>query len=391
MTLHVLGVSHRTAGPETRAALSLSPDQIGQLLERVAAAGGLEAVVLDTCNRTELYVAGTEAVPQVREVLRGLCPAAPRLDSESWYQLDGAAAFRHLLRVACGLDSAVLGDDQIVAQLRRALSTSQGAGALGAVLSPSVGAALRLGRHVRAATDLGSGAPGVGSVVTHAVGSHGVPTSGRVLVLGAAEAGRAVLRNLKKAGYRDLVVANRRAERAVLLAAELDVTPAAWEDVAELLVTVDAVVVATGARTATLTTLPARTAPLLVVDAGFPPQVHASVARPGVEVLSLAGLQAQTDAAALARLAAVPAVESLVEREVASWQAAQDRAPIEAAIKRLHLEADRLTREAVVALAGRVPLSPQELEHRLQREVKVMLHRHATRLRSLPPRPRAGS
>jgi glutamyl-tRNA reductase len=145
------------------------------------------------------------------------------------------------------------------------------------------------------------------------------------------------------------------------------------------------VVAATAAPTPVLSAplpVPAGTR-VLVVDAGFPRQVDPRLAAGGVEVVSLEALTSAADAAASERQAAVPAVERLVEEQVAQWLAWCDSAPLEHAIKALHAEAAQMTREAADALAAAASLPAEQVERLLRASVRGLLHGHVTRLRSL--------
>jgi glutamyl-tRNA reductase len=389
MTLHVLGTSHRTATAETRAAAALAPGAVRELL---AAARGadLELVVLATCGRTEAYLSGDDAVSRFAALLGGVCPAGPDLTrAPGWYSLAGDAALEHLLRVACGLDSPLLGDAQVLGQLRGAVAMAQASGTLGRTLSPLLAAALRTGRQARTRTAIGEGAPGIGPAAAEAVVSRGAGSD--VLVLGSGEAARLALRALRAAGCDRLSVSARTPESARRLAAETGARLVAWEGrdglVAEGgLVTCTAVVVATGAAHVVLRSLPVRSAPLLVVDAGFPAQVAPDLRGPGVEVVSLEALTTAADAAAARRRAAVPAVERLVSEQLEAWSLQREAAPLEHALRTLHERAASAARRSAAALAGAAGLDPVEVEALIVRELRAALHEPVTLLRDLHPR-----
>lgn len=381
--LQLLGVSFRTADEVVREGLAFSPADIGALLGRVRSElPGTEAVVLSTCNRTEVYAAGpADLLTRWHALLRHVRPEAPALDvAVTRYERRGADAFRHLTRVVCGLDSALLGDSQIAGQVRRAVALAGDAGTLGGVLSPAFAAAQRAGKQARAVTDIGRGAPGVGSAVAEALRARGVKPDAPVLVLGTGEAARAVLRALSKAGRAPLLVSGRRADATEELARRTGARPVAWDVREEVVRTATVVVVATAAHEPVLIEVPSP-GPALVVDAGFPRQVGAGLT---AEVVSLLGLTQVADEAAQARLAAVPAVEALVAEHVAQWQLARDRAPIEAAIKDLHLAAAQAARAASRSLAEETGVAAEVVERHLVRQVRRVLHGHVTALRALP-------
>lgn len=384
--LQLLGVSFRTADEAVREGLAFSADEVSRLLARAGAElPGTEAVVLSTCNRTEVYVAGpADLLPRWHELLRSTRPDAPALDAEVCrYERRGADAFRHLVRVVCGLDSALLGDSQIAGQVRRALTLAEQAGTLGAVLSPALAAALRAGKQARSTTDIGRGSPGVGGAVAAALRLRRTPEDAAVLVLGTGEAARAVLRALAKSGHTRLLVSGRREDATHQVARRTGATPVPWDAREDALRTASVVVVATGAATPVLTALP-EPGPALVIDAGFPRQVAPSL---DAEVVSLLALTQDADEAAQARQAAVPAVEALVAEHVAQWVLAQERAPLEAAIKQLHLDAERAAREASRALAQETGVAAEVVERHLVKQVRRVLHGHVATLRALPSVP----
>jgi glutamyl-tRNA reductase len=385
--LHLLGISFRTAGEAVREGLAFSPSQAAELLARAKAElPGVEAVVLSTCNRTEFYLSGLsgeEPVEAWHALLRSVRPTAPALDDGcARYRLRNADAFRHLLRVVCGLDSALLGDGQIPGQLRRALSTAQEAGTLGRVLAPALATALRVGRQARAQTSIGLGAPGVGGAVAEALAVRGTSPADEVLVLGSGQAARAVTRALVKSGRRRIVVSARNAEAAAQVASECGAATTPWAERGTALRSARVVVAATAAEAPVVTVLPTGSAVRLVVDAGFPRQV--APALPGAEVVSLLELTQVADEAAQQRQAAVPAVEALVAEHVAAWQLARAQAPLEQAIKQLHADAAQLAREAAADLATDARTAA-DVERLLVRQVRRMLHGHVERLRSLHP------
>jgi glutamyl-tRNA reductase len=380
--LHVVGISFRSASEEVREGLAFSASQTAALLARARSAlPGVELLVLSTCNRTELYVGGgADAVEQVHQVLRAERPSAPRLDGCARYHLTGADAFRHLLRVACGLDSALLGDGQVAGQLRQALTLAERAGTLGGLLSPAVATALRTSRRARAETEIGRGAPGVGGAVAQALVARGVAPSAGVLVLGAGQAARAVTRALVKQGFTHLEVVARNPAAAASVAEQCGASVRDWAALDAAVLEADVVVAATAATEPVLRGVPAGR---LVVDAGFPRQVEAGTC--AAELVSLLALTQQAGAAAEARLAAVPAVEALVAEQVATWALARRRQPLEAAIKQLHQEAARATREAATQLSAHSGLDAADVERVLTRQVRRVLHEHVAMLRSWSP------
>jgi glutamyl-tRNA reductase len=198
-----------------------------------------------------------------------------------------------------------------------------------------------------------------------------------VRVVGAGQAARAVARAVVKEGFRRLEVVARDPRAAAPLADECGGVARAWSDLEPAVLEADVVVVATAASQPVLRHVPAGR---LVVDAGFPRQVDASSC--AAELVSLLALTQEADAAAEARLAAVPEVEGLVAEQVAQWALARRRQPLERAIKQLHQEAARATREAAQQLSAHSGLDAADVERVLGRQVRRVLHEHVAALRS---------
>ena len=390
---HLLGVSFHTAPAAVREAWHFGRPEALALLRRAAdASPEWEATVLSTCNRTEFYLAAparTSALTCWLAMLRIERPGAPRLGARSSrYVRQGEAAVRHLFRVACGLDSAVLGDVQILSQVRAACSLAAEAGALGKCLQQTFQAALSLGRRARAETAVSQGCASIGSALADWLAPRCRPPAPRpvqIVILGAGEAARSIAHHLSKRALGELCVLNRTEARAVELARSCAGRARPWETLAEALAEADVVIAATAAPRPVLgralleEALRRRpTRPLLVIDAGLPRNVEPGAA---AEVVDLDALQERQAEILRRRLAAVPAVEALVEQAVREWRRQQAAAPIEGLIKRLYQEADRQCLAAARQLMESDPLSLEHAEYVVSRSVKRLLHWHVRCLR----------
>ena len=405
--LVLFGVSFRTAPLAVRKTLAFDSVEIGNLLSRARAElPGLEALVLSTCNRTEFYL-GADDAHSWHELLKRVRPAAPATPMDChFYERRGMDAFRHLARLACGLESAILGDKQVLSQLRAAVALAQNHGTLGRELNEATGAALRLGRAARAQSSIAAGSAGIGSAVAATLlgGSHRRhpgdarrPTdrtaAKRVAILGAGEAAQSVARHLAKRGIVDLTFCNRTGERADRMAVEYGGATRPWAQLETVLRSVDAAVVATSAPAPVLEARvlawigewrqAAGQKPLTVIDAGFPPQVASpGPARGGVRLIPLDALRQGEDEALAARRAAVPAVEAMVDEAVDAWQQRRSELRLSASIRRLHEEAFAVTRELAGELAA-LGVPAGDAEQMVRRPVRRLLHELVTELRSL--------
>lgn len=391
----VIGVSARTAPAEVRERLLLSRRDVMAVLEQAAErVPGAEVLVLANCTRTELWVAGAERAAVRRLwvdlVETGRGPAPGRGGGR--YELDGDNAVRHLLRVACGLDSAILGDIEILGQVRGAAELARKAGTMGESLSQAASLALRAGRRAQRDTDIGWGSAGIGSAVATLVAErralHAADLD--VLVVGAGKAGRAVARAIEERGLGTLTIVNRSPAAASRLAREVGGTSRPWLELADAVVAADVVVATTAAPEPILPisllaeARDRRTSrPLTVVDVGAP---HNAETVDGVERVPLEDIQDRRAGAASRRRAAVPAAEEVVATELEAWRRWRWRRPIEALLHRLQADAAAISREAAHALTASphdAPATRAETEEIILRSFERLLHDHAGRLRDL--------
>jgi glutamyl-tRNA reductase len=328
MALVVVGANHRTAPIELRERFALARGEIGPALQRLAA-DGAEAVVLSTCNRTELYLSAREAAPAV-EAARALLTARVGMDGTRaapyLYQHRDREAAGHLFRVAAGLDSMILGEPQIQGQVKDAYATArevagEGGPVVGPVLHRLFQSAFSVGGRVRSDTALGVGAASVPSAsVELAKKIFGSLKGRRALVLGAGEMSETTLECLRGEGVRTAVVANRTYERARELVARWGGEAVHWDDFATALRDVDIVVSSTAAPHPVLTVEQLRSAlpggarrPLCIIDIALPRDVEPAVGgEPNVFLYNVDDLQQIVDDSLGRRRGELPAAETIV-------------------------------------------------------------------------------
>ncbi len=258
MHLLTFGLNHTTAPVEVRERLAFAEDDRPASLRRLRDGYGLaEAAILSTCNRSEIYAAGNgsglEAVRRFLAEERRVDVAA--LSSCTYEYLDGEAA-AHLFRVAAGIDSLVIGESQILAQVRQSLETSQAAGSARLVINEVFQRALRVGKRARSETDIGRGHLSVSTAAVELAGQiFDDLSSHSALLLGAGEMIELTARYLLDTGLTRFVVANRTAANARRLARRFQGEAVSLEAVGERLLEADIVIAGT-------------TAPGFVVDAG---------------------------------------------------------------------------------------------------------------------------
>ena len=275
MTIQLVGMSHKTAPVEVRERLALSDEGAGALARQLAQSGEIrEALVLSTCNRVEFLASG-EADALHREVMVRFGGSVN--GAGSLYHLTGRQAVRHVFRVAASLDSMVVGEPQILGQVKEAYQRARAAGALGGPLDSLVSTAFRVARRVRNETEIGKMAVSVSHVAVQLARKIFGDLDGRdVLLVGAGEMAEAAARQLRVSGT-SLTVTNRTLEGAQRLAAEFGAAVVPFERLLELLQTVDIVVSSTGApgfilsrRTAEGVIAARRNRPIFLVDIAVP-------------------------------------------------------------------------------------------------------------------------
>jgi len=218
MNLFCVGISHHTASVEARERYVPHPDVEQVLRER---SGCAETLLLSTCNRVEVYGVAEHEIHNdtIRRCLVAAddCVAA---DAGAFYRLEGDRAVQHLFRVCSGLDSMVVGETEVLGQVKQAYESARASGGAGACLHRLFQRAFRVAKEVRTNTDITRGAVSVGSVAVElAVKIFGNLSACKVLVLGAGDTSEKTARALVSRGVRDLRVANRSTERAELLVA----------------------------------------------------------------------------------------------------------------------------------------------------------------------------
>ena len=293
MNIVCFGLSHQTAEVDVRERFAFADKELPAALLRMQALDGVrEALILSTCNRVEHYaVVDDGAGPQQRahDLFRRYCDAEGHTHpgADAFYHHDAPRSVEHLFRVACGLESMVIGETEILGQVKRAYLLAAGAGTTSRVLNKLFQRSFQVAKQVRSKTSIGRGSVSVASAsVDLAEKLFGDLRRCRVLVLGAGETGERTARNLLSRGVRPdaLSVANRSPERAAALAALLGgrAVPdfAAWEREAgdvDILITSTAApgfVVTKAQLAAAMRGRPDR--PLFVIDLAVPRDVEPS-------------------------------------------------------------------------------------------------------------------
>lgn len=393
MAVIVVGVSHHGASLEVRERLAYRASEVPGLLERVRAeAGAREAVLLSTCNRTELYlVEGDREAPATVWSLFG-----ERLGADAsgfgYVRRDRDAA-AHLFRVVSGMDSMVVGEAQIHGQVRDAWEASRSASS--AVLNRLFQTALLVGGRVRSETALGHGAMSVSSAAVQlAKKIFGSLVGKRAMVLGAGEMAELALASLQGEGVRAAVVANRTFERAQALAALYGATAVHYDQAWAALADVDVLLCSTSSPHQVVSADRVRDGlgrrgdrPLCILDIALPRDVDPAVAEmDNVFLYDLDDLRAVVSASVERRQRELPAAEGLIGEEVEKfwqWVAGLEAVPV---VTQFREEMNRVReRELDAALRRLGDLTPEQraaVEHFSQSLMNKFLHEPSVRLRA---------
>jgi len=292
----IVGLSHKSAPIDVRERVALSAKDIPELLAELRDGPIIgEVVVLSTCNRLEVYAAPPrQARPEdegsaLQEVGRSIAAHLSQRGGKSvaqhLQQLTGMDALRHLFRVASSLDSLVVGEPQILGQLKTAIDAARDSGTVGPTLNKAMARALHVGKRVRTETEIGAGQVSVASVAVDLAGDIFGHLRGRVaLLVGAGEMAETAARLLGKAGAR-ILVANRSPERAAKLAAAVGGQPRGWGELSFSLIESDIVISSTASTTPIITKDTMKTAckarrgrSIFLIDIAMPrdidPRVH---------------------------------------------------------------------------------------------------------------------
>ena len=252
MQLLVLGLSHKTAPVQIREHFAIPDEALPRTAEAARAAGATESFVVSTCNRVELYATfegERDPIPALTDMLARVGNARTRVLQRHLYTHQNEAAVTHLFRVAASLDSMVVGEPQILGQLKTAFETCRGAGLTGPALNRAVERAFAVAKKVRSETGIARHVVSISSVAIDLARQIFANLDNNVAVLiGAGKMGELAARHLRQAGVRELLVANRTLERAQRLARELGGHPRDLDELPRLLVEADIVITSTGAR-----------------------------------------------------------------------------------------------------------------------------------------------
>lgn len=380
MQIVAVGVSHTSAPVDVRERLAIPADALADVLTALRASAA-EGFALSTCNRVELYaVCGHEAsgADILRQILATHGGVPVQAVREASYAFGHYAAVRHALRVAAGLDSMVIGEDEILGQMRRAIEAARRAGTLGPMLDRLGTAALACGKIVRSSTALGRHAESVVSIALRVARRlHGPLDGARIVVVGAGHTATLALRYLSAHAAGRVTVVNRTLESGAALASTHGAAARPWAELPDAVAGADIVLVCTAADSAVLDAATLSTGrrltrrPLLCVDLGVPRGVDRSIAEfPWVTLVDLDRLESDAAVHRTERAHDVMRAEEIVTGETERYMQWWRGRGVASTITRLHAHAAAIAQSELERALARLPDQPAR-----QREVVAELAR----------------
>ncbi|MGE3619778.1 MAG: glutamyl-tRNA reductase [Acidimicrobiia bacterium] len=399
MSVVVIGLNHRTAPLELLERMTVDDERLPKALHDLVGRDNVsEAVLLSTCNRLEVYVVAERfhgAYQDVRHFLSQTAFLGPEEFADHLYVHYEAPAAKHLFEVAAGLDSAVLGESEILGQVKVAWERSRQEGAAGPALNLLFRHALEAGKRARTETGIGRNTTSVSQAAVAMADRRLDGLAGRsVLVLGAGEMGESMALGLAKAGVAEILVANRTWARAVELAGRVGGRAVRLLEVVDALDGVDVLLTSTGAASALLgradlEPVVARREgrPLLVVDIAVPRDVDPSVGDlDGVTLLDMDDLRAFADAGDRARRSEAAKVVDLLEDELHRYVGASSARAAAPAIVALRERAEAVRQAELERYRSRLegldPAQVEAVEALTRGIVGKLLHGPSVALRS---------
>ena len=400
MNLLLVGVSHRTAPVELREKLDFSSGDVGAAVQELATRASVpECVVLSTCNRSETYVASGDPHQTTNDVIDFLSEfhGVPRdVFLPHLFTLEGRDAVAHLFRVAGGLDSVVVGEPQILGQVKDAFHAATERRCTGPLLGRLFASSFAVGKRVRTETAIGAGAVSVSYEAVSIARKIFERLEGRrVLVVGAGDISSLTAQHLRTQGVGEILITSRTAAHADALADSVQGRSVPWNTLATALASADIVITATGAQRPIITraqvesVIGRRRDPLYIIDIAVPRDVEASVGDiEQVFLYNIDDLQKFVQKNLSDRTAEVERAEGIVSDEVArfvTWQRSRSAVPTIVALRQ-HFYAVRGSelQRLESKLAGLSPEARERFEEVTRLIIEKLLLEPTEQLKALP-------
>ncbi len=399
MQILCLGLNHQTAPLGLRERLVFSEDTLRAALSRLSCGDGIgsvtEIVILSTCNRIEIYAASRQPAFSELEAFLSETRNVPADELRPHlYRHKGSDVIHHLLKVAAGLDSLVLGEPQILGQVTRALELACGVGAAGPLLSRLFQAAIHAGKRARTETAISRNPASVSSLAASVAEKVvGNLKTASVVVLGAGEMAELTVEALRKRGVERIRVISRTLERARGLAQRWDAESATFESLEKSLADADILIASTGAPHTLVSAEMVRTAmaerqrALVLIDIAVPRDIDAACGElPGVRLYDMDNLNTRLETSLAERAAELPHVEVILAKEAAKFLDFLDSLDMLPLITDLRQQAEQIRRAELEKTLRRLPdLTEAErarIEALTMALVKKLLNNPTNRLRA---------
>ncbi|HWC15183.1 MAG TPA: glutamyl-tRNA reductase [Actinomycetota bacterium] len=391
MSIVIVGVNHNSAPVDLLERLAIAEERTPKALQQLLNYEHvLEGAVLSTCNRIEVYACVSKfhgGAQDLRNFLAEFCHVAPEDFTDRLYTYHDDAAIRHLFRVAAGIDSMIVGESEILGQVRRAFLAAQEEGTVQRVLGAAFRKALRVGKRARTETAIGRNPVSISSAAVELARrtfEDSTLAGKNVAIVGAGKMGRLAAQALSAAGASDVTVVNRTEERAQEVATRFAATATGMDELPAVMAASDIVITSTTApetivdRAMVERVLATRQkpGPLFIVDIAVPRDVEASVRdMENVVLRDIDDLRGVVETSIGSRLTEISRVEEIIGQEVASfldWQRSTEVAPT---IAQLVERVETLrAREVANAAASATPEERDALDHVSKQLVAKLLH-----------------
>src|SRR6266478_2612648 len=371
MRLSLLGVNHRTAPVEIRERFAIPESRLAEATERLAKHPGVEeGMIVSTCNRVELLVSSENGHTDLRGFLRDYFKTDVSPYEEHLYELNQRDAVRHLFRVAASLDSMIVGEPQILGQVKEAYAVARGVGAVHSNLNAVITRAFAVAKRVRNETQIGSSSVSVASVAVElAKKIFGSLEGKHVFLVGAGKMSELAARHLLAHGAETIFVANRTYERAQQLAAKFDGHAILFEQLYETCDRADIVITSTGAPHAIfrrehgeLFLARRKNRPMFFIDIAVPRDVDPGMNRlDGIFVYDIDDLQQAVSSHVADRRKEAEHAETIVAAEVERFQARLQTLDVVPTIVSLQDHLETIRQAEIDRVRGRLgTLSPEQ-------------------------------
>jgi glutamyl-tRNA reductase len=378
MKLLLAGVNHRTAPVQLREKLAYRMEEIPGALMEIQARGAKEALILSTCNRVELTAALDDDF-RVETMIESLLSRRTGLTIDELlphvYRFENGEAIRHLFRVAASLDSMIVGEPQILGQLKQACTQARDSGAIGSFLDAVLTRAFNVAKRIRSETEIGQNAVSVSyAAVELAREIFGSLNKKRVLIVGAGKMSEGAARHLIRAGAAGIFITNRTAQRADEVARVFNGEVIPYEQFPQRLAEVDIVITSSAAQGFVVTRDMIRRAiearknqPMFLIDIAVPRNVEPAVADLEHAFLyDIDDLQRLTEQNRKTRLDVAQQAESIVTDEVARMEARLREREVTPTIVSFQEQLEAIRRDVVGRYRGRLGDLSAEQEETLE-------------------------